>query len=145
MQRVFTALVWVLQCFPWSLPFSSEAAVLRASLRHSSSKEVASSHIQTRSSASEDEAFDEFLEEWFSDFTARKPMEALRFGKPLLSCKGLSQKHDGRVDNIWGNSTSAAKQMVFVKTSGGCTECTSASMHQLDLVVFRTKGMSASL
>jgi len=62
-----------------------------------------------RSSVGEDEAFDDFLEEWFSDFVIRNPMEALRFGKPLKTCRGLSQQRGNRVDQIWGNASAPSE------------------------------------
>jgi len=62
-----------------------------------------------QATADVDAQFDSFLEAWFDEFMARKPMEALRFGRELPTCKGLASKSSSRVSQIWGDASGASE------------------------------------
>lgn len=66
---------------------------------------VAQSTQNTRVAVDVDAEFDTFVNSWFDDFMARRPMDALSFGRRLDGC-GIDG-HGGA--NPWGNSTNAGE------------------------------------
>jgi len=90
------------------LLFSVEAALFPSSLRKTAGSLLASSS-QHHTVANVDVEFDQFLEDWFNDFMARKPMEALRFGRQLPKCQGLAAKKSTHVHQIWGDPSSSSE------------------------------------
>lgn len=65
--------------------------------------------LQQKAVEDADREFDRFLEEWFDDFLARKPMEALRFGRSLPACSGLAAMNRSHVHQIWGDASGIAE------------------------------------
>lgn len=87
---------------------SGEAVIFPSSLRKPAGSVLAVSS-QQHSAGNVDVEFDNFLEDWFNDFMARKPMEALRFGRQLPTCQGLAAKRSIHVHQIWGDPSSSAE------------------------------------
>lgn len=105
------SLIWILNLLFFGFVDLVEAVLLRHSAHHRAApveSSVAALHLQ-QDVGSEDVAFDKYLEDWFDDFLARKPMESLRFGRPLKSCKGLSKGNGLQVPHIWGDPSAAAE------------------------------------
>lgn len=67
---------------------------------------LASLNSASKGAVDTEAEFDRFLEDWFDNFLARKPMEALRFGRQLPKCRNLNAVH---VPHIWGDSSSEAE------------------------------------
>lgn len=96
---------WIRIC---CLFFSVEAGFIPRT-RLANTKSLLAVSSQHDLAADVDEQFDKFLEEWFDEFMAAKPMEALRFGRQLPACRALAAKKATRVDQIWGNPSAAAE------------------------------------
>jgi len=88
-----------------------EAGLFQKSLRqvNSQSASVLQPVFLQEAAADVDAEFDKFLEDWFDEFMARKPMEALRFGRQLPTCTGLAKSKNSRVQEIWGDASAAAE------------------------------------
>lgn len=80
-----------------SLVLNVDASILR---------QVADRIVSQPAATNADGDFDKFMEEWFDEFMVRKPMEALRFGRQLPTCKGLKSS---RVHQIWGDASAASE------------------------------------
>lgn len=69
-----------LSIFSSNLVLNVDASILR---------QVADRTVSHQAATTVDGEFDKFMEEWFDEFMVRKPMEALRFGRQLPTCRGL--------------------------------------------------------
>lgn len=92
----------------------AEAAIISRASSHSggSARALRASSHATPSkpaAAAADVEFDKFLENWFNDFTDRKPMEALRFGRQSQVCSVLRRRGSSIQHPIWGDPSAAAE------------------------------------
>jgi len=106
--------------------------VLALSLRHNSALNIAGglsvelNHTKAEASFADqswgirpvakslDLEFDLFLEVWFEDFMARRPLDALSFGRKLRGC-GVKGARSASANPIWGDSTRSGEDASIAK------------------------------
>lgn len=93
----------------FALLFSTEAAFFPRTV-HKTAESFLASSLQQEAGADVDSEFDKFLESWFDDFLDRKPMEALRFGRHIPTCRGLTATKGTYVRDIWGDVSPTAER-----------------------------------